>query len=129
MAQTKARPSAPRLPSSWPCPAILHTHGPSQNMRGELPSSAFLTHICFSGLMVLLTRACYKEELKKVRMLGRLGGSVSWVTFSVGHGLTAHGFKPCVSCADILEPRAALDSVSSSLSAPPPTCTLSLSQK
>ena len=53
---------------------------------------------------------------------GCLGGSVSW-TSDVGSGrdLTVPEFEPRVGlCADGSEPGAALDSVSPSLSAPPP---------
>ena len=52
---------------------------------------------------------------------GRPGGSVgSASNFSSGHDLAARGFEPRVGLyADSSEPRAASDSVSPSLSAPP----------
>ena len=60
--------------------------------------------------------------------MGRLGGSVGWVSdFGSGHDLTVHGFRPHVGlCADRAEPGAALDSVSPSLS-PSPAHVLPLS--
>ena len=63
------------------------------------------------------------------RDLGRLGGSVGWVSdFSSGHDLTVCGFEPRIGLwADSSEPGACLGfCVSLSISAPPP---LTLSQK
>ena len=64
----------------------------------------------------------------------RIGGEgyLSGSDFGSGHDLRVHGFEPCISSvltARILEP--ASDSVSPSLSAPPPTRAhaLSFSQK
>ena len=50
------------------------------------------------------------------------------LSFSSGHDITVHGFEPPVRlCTDSAE--STWDSFSVSLSAPPPTCILSLSQK
>ena len=63
--------------------------------------------------------------------MGLLGGSVSQATdFGSGQNLAVHGFKPRVRlCAGSLDLEPTLDSVSPSLSAPPPLAlSLSLSK-
>ena len=78
------------------------------------------------------TQVCDPTALKSKTTLGRLGDSVDEASdFGSGHDFTVREFEPCIGiCADSSEPRAASDSVSPSLSDPPPfMLCLSLSQK
>ena len=75
----------------------------------------------------------HHPDLENVNILGRLGGSVGWVSdFSSGHDLAVGGFEPRVGlCAGGSEPGACFTfCVSLSLcSSPSRTLSLSVSQK
>ena len=62
------------------------------------------------------------NKFKITCTLESLGGSVGWASdLGSGHDLRVRGFKPCTElCADSSEPGPPSDSVSPSLSAPPP---------